>query len=51
MEGNDDVGLEDAIVGEAVLFDDDESFKREQICFGVIRCGADLLDRPSVGKK
>ncbi|MEU1425166.1 hypothetical protein [Kitasatospora sp. NPDC005751] len=50
MEGQDDVRLEDVVVRGAGLFDNDESFKREQIRFGVAGDGTEPLDRPSVGE-
>ncbi|SEL25147.1 hypothetical protein SAMN05414137_1076 [Streptacidiphilus jiangxiensis] len=35
MKGQDEVRLEDFVVDKTQLFDNDESFKREQIRFGV----------------
>lgn len=50
MEGHDDVRVEDAVVDRTELLDNDESFKREEIRFGIARHRTDSLDRPSVGE-
>lgn len=48
MKGQDDVRLEDVVVGKADLFDNDKPFQREQLRFSIARHRTNPLDRPSV---
>ncbi len=47
MKGQDDVRLEDVVVGKADLFNNDEPFRREQLRFSIARLRTNPLDRPS----